>query len=268
MKFLETKHQRKSFTISVLLFVLMFIVFFFVGLKYLDPPPENGIAINFGTSDEGFGEFQPTEPINSDVQPLPMEESVDPPLTEEVVTQDTEEAPVIKEAPKKKEVKKEVVKEEVKKAPPAPTPSKNTSDALSSLINGPKSAGTANQGQGDDQSGGDKGRPNGDLYSNIYYGSGSGNGLNNGGSWGLNGRKLASNSIVTQKCNEQGKVVLQVWVGRDGKVIKARQSKGTDNSAQCLIEAAQETIKTFSWQPDPEAPKVQVGFIVINFKLG
>lgn len=35
----------------------------------MDPPPENGIAINFGTSDTGQGEIQPLEPVKSSPQP-------------------------------------------------------------------------------------------------------------------------------------------------------------------------------------------------------
>jgi hypothetical protein len=45
--------------------VILFILFFYLGLTSLDPPPENGIAINFGTTEFGSGNIQPTEPIQS-----------------------------------------------------------------------------------------------------------------------------------------------------------------------------------------------------------
>lgn len=275
MSFLKTKYERKSFILSLLLFIGVFVLLFFVGLKYFDPPIENGIAVNFGTMDTGAGEIQPTEPIASEpevVEELP-EEVVEeiPEEVEELVTQEVTEAQVVKAEPKEK---KEVKPKEVKPKKPEvqkitePKPSKNTADALSSLINGPKSEGKKSEGQGDDAQGGDKGKIDGSMYSSIYHGSGQGNGLGDGNSWGLKGRKLSKQSVVKQKCDEQGKVVVQIWVNQSGKVIKARQSKGTDNSAPCLIEAAIKTAKTFSWLPDTNAPKIQVGFIVVNFKLG
>ena len=70
------------------------------------------------------------------------------------------------------------------------------------------------------------------------------------------------------KCDQSGKVVVQVWVNKEGKVTKAERAKGTVNAAKCLVDAAIETAKTFSWRADSNAPDVQVGFIVVNFKLG
>lgn len=277
MDFLKTKYERKSFIISTVLFIVMFILFLFVGLKYLDPPLENGIAVNFGTMDTGYGDVQPTEPIASEpeITEEMQEEIMDEVAEEEIVTQEVEEAPVVRSKPIKEEKPKEnkPKPEEVKPKPkveqvPEPTPSKKTTDALSSLINGPKADGKKAEGEGNDQSGGDKGSIDGSLYSSVYHGSGQGTGLGNGNSWGLNGRKLSSQSVVKPNCDEQGKVVVQIWVNQSGEVIKARQSKGTDNSAPCLIEAAIKTAKTFNWHPDTNAPKIQVGFIVVNFKLG
>lgn len=279
MSFLKTKHERKSFIISLVLFIGLFVLFFFMGLKYFDPPIENGIAVNFGTMDTGYGDVQPTEPVISEPEieeEVPEEIVEELPVEEEVISQEATEAPVIKSKPDpKKEEKKPDPKQPEKVKPkskvekvPEPTPSKNTTDALSSLINGPKSDGKKTAGEGNDTSGGDKGKIDGSMYSSIYHGSGKGNGLGNGNSWGLKGRKISDQGLVKQKCDEQGKVVVQIWVNQSGKVIKARQSKGTDNSAPCLIEAAIKTAKTFSWHPDPNAPKIQVGFIVVNFKLG
>ena len=91
MKFLETPEEKKSFTITSVIFVILFLLFTIFGLTYMDPPPENGIAVNFGTSETGSGEIQPTEPIQSapeqaQSKPVPAEE-------DDVLTQD-DEAPV------------------------------------------------------------------------------------------------------------------------------------------------------------------------------
>ncbi|MBM6499277.1 energy transducer TonB [Flavobacterium macrobrachii] len=259
MKFLETPEEKKSFTITSVIFVILFLLFFFFGLTYMDPPPENGIAINFGTSDVGQGEVQPLEPIKS--SPQPEYSKPEKAVEEDIATQDNSDAPVIKKSEVKKPVKE--VKEEVKPK----TPSKNATSALESLINGPKSTGVE-AGHGNDGIPGDKGDPNGDRYANSFYGNGTGNGAGNGTSWGLNGRKLSTPAKEVQDCNEEGRVVVQVTVNRSGNVIAAKYSKGTTNTNPCLVNPALSAARKFKWQPDSNAPETQIGFIVINFKLG
>src|SRR5690606_18074903 len=94
MKYLETEEEKKSFAITVAIFALLFLLCLFRGLSYMDPPPENGIAINFGTTDFGSGDVQPTQPIQSAPQPQEST-SASAPVTEDVATQDVDDAPVI-----------------------------------------------------------------------------------------------------------------------------------------------------------------------------
>ena len=264
MKYLETEHERKSFAITTAIMAILLLLFLFLGLTYMDPPPENGIAINFGTTETGSGNIQPTEAIQSAPQPVQTTATSTP--DEEVLSQDIEDAVVMKES-KKKEVKKEAAKEEIKPKPAVkPTPSKNTTDALSSILNGPKSDGKAQGGEGNDKTAGDKGSPDGDPYANSYYGAGGGKG--GGSGWGLNGRKLANTGKVVQDCNQSGTVVVQITVNRSGNVIAANYTKGTTNTDPCLVNPALETARKHKWQPDENAPATQIGFIVVNFKLG
>jgi outer membrane biosynthesis protein TonB len=265
MKYLETEEEKKSFAITSALFVIMFLLFFYLGLTYMDPPPENGIAINFGTTEVGSGDIQPTEPILS--APKPTTSQPTAASEDEVLSQDIEEAVVMKETKKAKPTKSTT--DEVVKPKPveSPKPSKSATDALSSLINAPKSNGKATGGEGNDNLAGDKGNPNGDPYANSYYGSGSGNG-GGGRSWGLNGRKLSATGKEVQKCNEFGTVVVQITVNRSGNVVAAKYTKGTTNTNPCLVEPALATAKKFKWQPDSNAPETQIGFITVNFKLG
>jgi TonB family protein len=264
MKYLETEEEKKSFAITSIIFVILFILFFYLGLTSLDPPPENGIVINFGTTEFGSGKIQPTEAIRSAPQPTAAKQSAS--NNEEILSQDVEEAVVMKTV-KKTQPTKQTSEEEVKPKPKeSPKPSKSTSDALSSLINGPKSDGKAKGGEGNDNQAGDKGSINGDPYANSYYGSGTGAG--GGSGWGLNGRNISSRGSVVQKCNESGTVVVQITVNRNGNVIAAKYTKGTTNTNPCLIEPALETAKKYRWQPDSNAPETQIGFITVNFKLG
>lgn len=265
MKFLETKEEKKSFAITSAIYVILFLLFAFLGLTYMDPPPENGIAINFGTSDVGQGEIQPTEPVKS--APTP---SVSEPVSaqeDNTLTQD-EDSPVVVTPKNETKPKTNTPKETPKPKTEAPKPSTNTTNALDALINGPKSDGQNEAGHGDDGLPGDKGDPDGSIYANSFYGNGSGNGSGNGTGWGLAGRKLSSNSKKVQDCNEEGRVVVKVWVNRSGNVIKAERTQGTTNTNPCLVNPALETAKSFKWQADSKAPETQIGFVVINFKLG
>ena len=264
MKYIETKEEKKSFAITSIIFVILFVLFFYLGLTSLDPPPENGIAVNFGTTEFGSGNIQPTEAIQSAPKAEAAKEAAA--SNDDVLSQDIEEAVVIKEA-KKIQPTKQTAKEEVKPKPKEnPKPSKSTSDALSSLINGPKSDGKAQGGEGNDNLPGDKGSPNGNPYANSYYGSGTGSG--NGSGWGLNGRSISSRGKEVQKCNEFGTVVVQITVNRSGNVIAAKYTKGTTNTNPCLVEPALATARKYRWQPDSKAPETQIGFITVNFKIG
>ena len=45
--------------------MILILLIFIVGPKYLDSPEEYGIAVNFGTTDFGSGKVQLKEPINN-----------------------------------------------------------------------------------------------------------------------------------------------------------------------------------------------------------
>ena len=95
MSFLDTRHKKKSFTLTTLILSALLLLLFYIGLTYLDPPIENGIAVNFGTMDFGSGEVQPKEKVRSEpkeVEPQPVKQ-VQP---QETVEETTEEEPVEK----------------------------------------------------------------------------------------------------------------------------------------------------------------------------
>jgi outer membrane biosynthesis protein TonB len=261
MQFLETPEEKKSFAITSGIFAILLLIVIFFGLTYMDPPPENGIAINFGTSDVGQGEIQPTEPIKSSPQqPVQPETS----QNEDVLSQD-EDSPVVvptkKETPKPKETPKETPKPKVEK----PKPSKETSNALDALLNGPKTDGKTEAGHGKDGLPGDKGDPLGSIYTDSFYGNGSGSGKG----YGLSGRNLAVKGKVVEQCgNESGRVIVQITVNRNGDVIKTQYVKGTTNTTPCVLEAAYKTAKNYKWQLDSKAPDTQIGWIEVNFTIG
>lgn len=270
MKLLETKHEKKSFAITVVIHVLLILLLLFFGFTYLDPPPESGIAINFGTSDVGSGIEQPVEKIKAAPQKTSSEVTpVETAIKEEVVTQEVVEAPVVvkkKEDPVVQKTEKPVKKIEEPAKKPDPKPDKSTTDALSSILNGPESDGRASGGEGDDQLAGDKGSPDGDPNAKSYYGSGMG--IDGDGNYRLGGRKALNKEKFVQDCNEAGVVVVQIEVDRSGRVVRAVPGvKGTTNSAACLMDPAKRAALATRFNSDANAPAKQVGTIIYNFKL-
>jgi len=258
-------------TITVILHLLILLLLFYVGLTYLDPPLEQGIAVNFGTTDSGSGNIQPTEAIKSAPKAAEPEPVAQPKseIKEEVVTQDVEEALVIKKEEIKKEQEETPKKIEPKKDPPKkpdPKPDKSTSDALSSLINGPKSDGIAKGGEGNDATAGDKGDPNGDPNAKSYYGTGKG--LDGDGNYLLGGRKALNKEKFVQDCNEAGTVVVSIEVDRNGKVISATAGvRGTTNNSKCLLDPAKRAALATRFNSDENAPAKQIGKIIYRFSL-
>ena len=276
MKYLETKHEKRSAIITAVIVLLLLLVLFISGPKYLDPPDEYGVMVNFGTSDTGSGDVQPTEPIKSEPveqQETPeevveeVEESSAPEATEEkVLTQDTEEAIAMKKAAEEKrrkeaaEAKEKARQEKIRKEQEA---KKAKLDAMMGGLN--KSDGKATGGEGDDNTGGDKGQIDGNPYANSYYGSGSGDG---GKGYGLGGRGSATFQRIKPDCDAEGIVVVEIIVGRSGKVIKATPGKRGTVADRCLWDAAKRTALTHRWSADSKAPEKQIGFVVVKFEVG
>ncbi|WP_303588554.1 energy transducer TonB [Arenibacter palladensis] len=142
---------------------------------------------------------------------------------------------------------------------------KNRLDELIGGFN--KSEGITSGREGDDNKAGVIGRQDGDSYATSYYGSpGSGSGT---GGYGLNGRSLVNKSKVQQECKEEGRVVVKIVVDRNGKVVSATPGvRGTTNTHPCLLEPAKKTAFMHQWNLDSNAPSQQVGFVVVNYKLG
>lgn len=270
MQLFNTKHKRKSAVItSVLLLLLVFCILNY-GLRYLDPPEEYGVLINFGDSDLGKGEpvvkTKTSVPKPTPEQKEVVEEKVEPKvektIKEELVTNDTSKETIAKPKEEKNEVKP-VEEIKPKKEEAKPKPSKTTTDALNKLINSQNTDGKP-QGEGDDTKEGVKGKVNGSDISKKYYGNvGSG-----GGNYNLAGRNAVFKPKEQPDCQEEGVVVVQIRVDRSGKVISAVPGfKGTTNTAQCLMKPAKEAALKTKWNPDANAPAMQTGTIIYKFSL-
>ncbi|WP_053977323.1 hypothetical protein [Mangrovimonas xylaniphaga] len=294
MKYFETKYERNSAKITALITVILILLLFVVGHKYLDPPEEYGVAVNFGNSAVGSGDVQPTKPLappketvetpveevkpEETVQPQPKEVTETASKAEDMLTEDSAETIAIKkkkeadakakaeaervEREKREAAEKKRLEEEKKRQEEA-----KKKQALDALIGGvSNSKGTATGGEGPDGKPGDKGQLDGDPYAPSYFGgSGPGKG---GVGYGLGGRGTPSKQIFRQDCNEYGLVVVRIEVDRSGNVVAAEPGiRGTTNTHPCLLEPAKKIALSHKWPADPKAPARQVGFVSINFDV-
>ncbi len=103
------KLNRRGLIATIVYHILLLLLLVFAGLTFPDPPPgEEGILVNFGTDETGFGDF---EPMGDDQQAGEPEQ------------------PVVEESPEFIEEIPEPVQEEVVTyTPPDPTPVDNTQD--------------------------------------------------------------------------------------------------------------------------------------------
>ncbi|WP_299522572.1 energy transducer TonB [Winogradskyella sp.] len=281
MKYFETKHQRNSARITALIALILFLLLFYFGPPYLDPPTEYGVAVNFGTTDFGSGNrplAQPRKAVEEKVveESQPETSEAQPTETstkaEEVMTEENAEAIAIKkqkEAEAKAKAEAERIEREKREAEERKRKEEDAKiKKLDNLIGGVKNSnGNDNGGEGPDNRGGNKGQLDGDPYAPSYFGgSGPGKG---GVGYGLGGRGRPSKRIYKQDCNEYGLVVVRIEVNRQGKVIKAEPGiRGTTNTHPCLLEPAKKIALSHKWPADADAPAKQIGFVSINFDVG
>ena len=292
MSSILSSDQKKSIALSVLLYGTMLLILFFIRFW----PPANlaeltggggGVTVNFGDSDLGSGANYKSEVLNVKNQAKQVPTKATP--EEAILTQEnaTEETAVI---PKKEKPLKPtpVLKEAVKPVVAKPKVSNTTNDALSSILKGSNKG-----GDGDDKTAGNKGKSNGSLSANGYYGTGgsgggtgggngtgngigtgsgygagNGGGSGNGSGYSLGNRKAISKPAPKYTCNESGKVVVEVSVDRNGRTTNVIAGiKGTTNTAKCLLDQATIAAMNTRWDASSDAPEKQVGKIVYNFNL-
>ena len=261
MKTEKKKKKDKAIgIIGTVVFHLLLLLFFILnGLSQPVPLPEQeGAMIELGWTDSGSGNVESEviseEDVVEEVAPTvsePVEETVEE-VVEEVVTQ--EDSPIaVPEETKSEPVKPaEPVKE------PDPQPTKELQDAMDNIFNTPTGGGS----EGEDEDGpGNTGRPDGSPAGKGVMG-GTGN------SWELAGRGYLGGVTVTEKPKEEGIVVLNIWVGRDGKVTRSSPdlSRSTTVSTH-LFNLAKKAAASGRFSSSSGAAVEQKGKLTFHFVL-
>jgi hypothetical protein len=272
-----------ALTAGICLLIALMLIFVSWQLPQIaapDPPLEQqGIEVNIGTDETGFGTDQPLLPGD----PAPQVAAAPPQTTASDAADDNtaddpaSDVPVVKNEKPKVTIKKPA--EEVKKtvaatkpvtnptpAPPKPKAVFNGKTAPNSNGNGGNGADSYYKGSNQGIAGGkgDQGKPGGSPTSDSY----TGNGRGNGGiriSSGLGGRNLKGSYTFSDEFNRNATVYVDVVVDISGNVIDAKVSpRGTSTTDSNIKAIAERRARQLKFTGGSEE---QRGTLVFNFKV-
>ena len=246
----EKKDKGIAIVGTIVFHALAVLVLFLMAFKTPLPlPGEEGVEVDLGMMDQGMGNLQPETPaIPMAAQPQ-QETSKN---EEDIVTQNDDEAHAL-EKPKTTKPKQEQPTE-------TPKPTVNQR-ALFKGSNNPQAGGS----EGITGQPGDQGKPNGLAGIKQYDGQG---GKGNGTGYDLGGRGAKSLHRPSDDFTEEGVVVVDIWVDRAGKVMRAEVArKGTTLINNDMRQKAIQAALRSTFASDPNAPEEQHGTITYIFVI-
>jgi outer membrane biosynthesis protein TonB len=279
-------YQYRSLALTVLIHaaILALLMLFYISSPI--PPWEEGLAGGGGGG--SFVEFGELE--FNDVPPVPTPSSSEQALTkeeeDELLTSDIEETVSVEQPDKKKTEKKEekIVKKEVKKNTSTPVikqpelakveerkadprslypGKKGTGGAPTGTQSG---KGTGGEGTGDGGGIGDGTGPGSDGGSGG--GSGGGTGPGQGIGFDLTGRNMRSMPRLEDRSQEQGKIVIEIIVDKNGNVLRAEgPARGSTITNGTLVRKSKEAAMKAKFSPSAKGVEEQKGSITFNFIL-
>ncbi len=247
----EKKDKGIAIAGTIVVHALALLVLFLMAFRTPLPlPGEEGVEVDLGMMDQGMGNIQPEKPaIPMAAQPQQQQNK----SKEDIVTQNDDEAPAI-EKPKNTKPKQET------KPVEEPKPTVNQK-ALFKGSNNPQAGGS----EGITGQPGDQGKPNGLAGIKKYDGNG---GKGNGTGYDLGGRGAKSLHRPDDDFSEEGRIVVDIWVNRDGQVVRAEvATKGTDIINNAMRQKAIQAAKRSTFASDPDAPEEQHGTITYTFVI-
>ncbi len=256
-----TQKDRKTKWIAglgtVLFHVVFLILLLVIGLSYQVPPPEEqGVEVNIGNSETGFGEEATPIPGS---ETSPAQSAYSSTNDEQISTQSTEESIYLKN--KKNQQTKPNQQPTTQETPVQEQINPNALFRRNTQTNG-----GSGSSQGVAGGVGDQGRPDGNPNSGNYSGSGSGSGKGSGISFSLSGRSSKSLPKPQYTSKEEGTVVVKIWVDKNGNVTRAEAGqRGTTAADGSLWKMAEQAARQSKFSADDDAADVQVGTITYKF---
>lgn len=258
----NNKDKYKGLLGTIVFHVIILTLLIIFGFSTTLPlPGEEGVEVNLGSDMQGFGNRQPER--SSTVEKRPPPPSQQEKVNEEIVTQDTEPAPVIEEVNEEVTPEETPVVESTEEISEPEPVEKEPEVIQEALYKGKNKTPNNNQNEGITEGEGDQGNPRGTIDAREYLGKG---GFGDGNDWDLEGRNPSFLPKPTAEFKENGTVVVQITVNRYGKVIKAIAiDKGSNTTNTTLRRLAEQAAKRAQFNPDMNAPEFQRGTITYHF---
>lgn len=245
--------KQKSGIITAAVVILIAVVLISFGYDPPDPPiPEDGVEVNVGDGDFGFGD---------DPMPTSQASSYAPPSAQnQVATQQTESSLAMPNTTNQGNVTNPAAQEQQKVENKEPEINRNA------LFPGKRNQNNTQSGsgsQGQSTGTGDQGNPNGTQGSRNYTGDG-GSGTN----YRLTGRNAVSLPRPTYNTNLQGKIVIDIWVNQQGQVVRVDgPAQGSTIANSAMVEQAKQAARKARFNADSKALDEQKGSITYIFTL-
>jgi len=263
----QDRLKALGLTIVIILLLLLFLLFFKIITPLPPFPPsvtqELEIAFESGGGDESEGE---TNTASSIVQ-ASAKHHIEAASEEKIVTNTSGEDIAINPTAKPNKITPSTL-------PPAPAmqtieepiPSPELASVLSKLKNKMKgNGGTGNNSNGAGNGAGDGGTGKGNGGTGNGTGTGNGNGQ---GNYYLKGRSLVKSPELIYDTQEEGKVIVEIFVDETGKVIKATPGqRGSTTTSSVLFAKARQAALSMKYDASADGTKEQKGFITIVFTL-
>lgn len=222
-------------TAVVLLFVLCF-------KTPLPLPGEEGVEVNLGMYETSLQDYETTSQQDQETTSQQVEETEE--VEEENITFEDEEVPAIEEETEEVEEEKPVVNQRA-------------------MFKAPVTKNADNDKQSDDKKDYmERGIPEGLKDINRYEGHG---GSGDGPAYDLGGRGAKSISSPSKEFSEEGTVVVDIWVDKDGRVQRAEIGKGTTIVNSSMLESAKRAALNSIFNKDDKAAELQKGSITYTF---
>ncbi len=269
----EKEKNIKAASITVVITAILFLIFFYV--HYSKPvPPEpitgEGIEVNLGNSETGFGTIAPQslgkEASQKQVSAARSANNATQPITN---TANPSEEDIAVNNNKKSTANTN----SLTKPLPTPTPKavfKGATTPTSTNKGGNNSDsynGALNQGIAGGK--GDQGKPNGNPNSDSYNGNAASGNSGSGGvaiKNGLDGRRITKFPNFEDDFNENAKVAVDITVDQMGNIIAATiNPKGTTTTNTTIRNIAVKKARTLKLNSGPA--EAQRGTLIFSFIL-
>lgn len=245
-------NQLKSGICTAVIMALVAVVLLAFGYDPPDPPiPEEGVEVNLGDSDFGLG---------SDPNPASEASSYAPPAAQnQVATQHTEPSVSMPSTPNPGSVTNPAAQEQPQVENKQPVLNPNAT--FPGMRNRDRQSGSGSEGQSTGT--GDQGKPNGNPNSRNYTGDGG-----NGSNYRLSGRTAVSLPKPAYNSNQQGKIVIDIWVNQQGQVVRVEgPAQGSTITNSGMVEQAKQAARKARFNADTKALEEQKGSITYIFTI-